>query len=58
MAQNFNLECKLEGLVAKFLVLGFQSFEQVPIVTPFSTPRTRSQTGPAGPRLEEFLADR
>jgi hypothetical protein len=60
MAQNLNLERKLEGLVAKFLVLGFQSLKQIPIVT--STPRIRSRTGPAGPRKLEngrgFLAAR
>lgn len=60
MAQNLNLARKLEGLAAKFLVLGFQSLEQIPIVTPFSTPRIRSRTGPAGPRKLEngFLAAR
>ena len=62
MAQDLNLERKLDGLVAKFPVLGFQSIEQIPIVTPFSAPGIRSRPGPAGPRKLEngrgFLAAR
>jgi hypothetical protein len=62
VAQDLNLERKLDGLVAKFPVLGFQSLEQIPIVTPFSTPGIRLRTGPAGPRKLEngrgFLAAR
>jgi hypothetical protein len=53
MAQDLNLERKLDGLVAKFPVLGFQSLEQIPIVTPFSAPGIRSRPGPAGPRKLE-----
>ena len=59
VAQDLNLERKLDGLVAKFPVLGFQSLEQIPIVTPFSTPGIRLRTGPAGPASwrteEDFL---
>ena len=53
MTQDLNLERKLDGLVAKFPVLGFQSLEQIPIVTPFSAPGIRSRPGPAGPRKLE-----
>jgi hypothetical protein len=45
MAQNLDLERKQDGLVAKFSVLGFQSIEQIPIVTPFSTPKLENGGG-------------
>jgi len=62
MAQNLNLKRELYGLVAKFPVLGFQSLEQTPVLTRFSTARISSGAGPAGPRKLEngsgFLAVR
>jgi hypothetical protein len=62
MAQDLDLERKLDRLVAKLPVLGFQSLDQIPIDTPFSTPGIRSRAGPAGPRKLEngsgFLAIR
>jgi hypothetical protein len=50
MAQGLNLERELYGPVSKLQILGFQPFEQVPIVTPVPSVGIGSRARSAGPR--------
>ncbi len=50
MAQGLNLERELDGPASKFQILGFQPFEQGPVVTSFPSVGIGSRAGSAGPR--------
>jgi hypothetical protein len=45
-----NLERELDGSASEFQILGFQPFEQFPVVTPFPSIGIGSRAGSAGPR--------